>query len=86
MRKIKGLTELVGQKITVFCTNYIYHGKLLEVTPRAIKLEDAAVVYETGDFDDKVWRDIQKVNGDWYIAVSKIESFGVMTKDFPVEK
>ena len=42
-----------------------------------ITLEDAAIVYETGPFGEKNWKDAQKLpNGVWYVATGLIESFG----------
>lgn len=86
MRKIRALNLLLGKEVTLFCGNYIYTGILSDVSPRGATLKDAAIVYETGDFDSPEWKDAQKLNSDWNISVSKIESWGVLTKKFPVQK
>ena len=86
MRNIKALASLVGKNVTIFCGNYIYTGELLEVTPRGATLKDAAIVYETGDFDAPEWKDAQKLNADWSVSTSKIESFGLLKKKFPATK
>lgn len=71
-----GLLSLMGQRITFFCMNYIYTGKLVGVNDTCVKLQDAAVVYETGPFGDKAWKDAQPLPGVWYLQLNSIESFG----------
>ena len=41
-------------------------------------LEDAGIVYETGELTSKQWKDMQKLPGSWYVRLSAIESFGVL--------
>ncbi len=72
----EGLVALLGERITLFCLNYIYTGTLTGVNTTCVLLKDAAVVYETGPFNNKDWKDAQKLPGDWYVQVSTIESFG----------
>jgi hypothetical protein len=74
----EGLLELIGERITLFCANYIYTGKLIGVNESCVLLEDAAVVYETGALSDKAWQDAQKLPADWYVQTAFIESFGVL--------
>ena len=74
----EGLTKLLGERVTLFCLNYIYTGTLAGVNESCVLLQDAAIVYETGAFTDKVWKDAQKVPGDWYVQLGCIESFGVL--------
>ena len=84
MRKIvedvsgEGLDKLIGERVTLFCMNYIYTGKLSGINTTCVLLMDASVVYETGAFDDKKWKDAQPLPGDWYVQLSCIESFGVL--------
>jgi hypothetical protein len=70
--------KLIGQRITVFCAVYIYTGKLVEVDEHSLKLEDAAIVYETGAFDNDKWVDAQNLPQDWYIQKSMVESWGIL--------
>jgi len=77
-RDDKGLTSLIGERITVFCARYIYTGKLIGVNENDILLTDAGIVYETGPFDTKEWKDMQKLPNDWYICLHAIESYGIM--------
>ncbi len=72
----EGLEALFGERATLFCLNYIYTGKLVGVNDSFIMLEDAAIVYETGDFKTKDWKDAQPLPGPWYVQRGAIESFG----------
>lgn len=74
----EGLEALLGERVTLFCMNYIYTGKLTGVNDTCILLTDAAVVYETGAFTEKGWKDAQSLPGDWYVQTGSIESFGVL--------
>jgi hypothetical protein len=74
----EGLVKLLGQRVTLFCMNYIYTGKLTGVNDTCVLLTDAAIVYETGAFTDSKWKDAQALPHDWYVQVSAIESFGVI--------
>lgn len=74
----EGMESLLGERVTFFCAVYIYTGKLVGVNTTCIKLADAAVVYETGAFDSKSWKDAQKLPNDLYIQTGMIESFCVL--------
>ena len=84
MRKIveevsgEGLEKLLGERVTLFCANYIYTGKLIGVNDDCVLLTDAGIVYETGSFTDKKWKDCQALPNDWYVARQSIESFGLL--------
>jgi hypothetical protein len=73
----EGMVALLGKKITIFCLNYIYTGILEGVNNTCVKLKDPAIVYETGSFQDKGYKDAQSLNvKEFYIATNCIESFG----------
>lgn len=74
----EGLEKLLGERVTLFCMNYIYTGVLTGVNDSCVLLTDASIVYETGAFDSKGWKDAQKLPHDWYVQTSSIESFGVL--------
>jgi hypothetical protein len=75
----EGLIALMGETVTLFCLNYIYAGTLVGVNETFVKLENAHVVYDTGSFTDKKFKDAQKLtNSTWYIQSSSIESFGLL--------
>ena len=74
----EGLISLLGQNVTFFCMNYIYAGKLEGVNDTCILLKNPSIVYETGAFDNKTWKDAQKLPNSLYIQTASIESFGVI--------
>ncbi|KKM73038.1 hypothetical protein LCGC14_1414520 [marine sediment metagenome] len=74
----EGLDSLLGERITFYCMNYFYTGKLVGVNDTYVKLTDVSVVFETGKFDDPEWEDAQKLPNDWYVQTSAIESFGIL--------
>jgi hypothetical protein len=82
MRKIvqevegEGLDKLLGERVTLFCANYIYTGVLAGVNETCVLLTSAAIVYETGPLNDKKWKDAQDLPEEWYVQTSAIESFG----------
>ena len=74
----EGLVALMGQRVTLFCLNYIYTGKLVGVNDSYVKLESASIVYETGAFTDKEWKDAQALPKDLYVMTSAVEAFGIV--------
>jgi hypothetical protein len=72
----EGLNALMGERVTLFCLNYIYTGTLKGINNTCIKLADAAIVYDTGPLTTKDWQDAQKLPNEWYVQLSAIESFG----------
>ncbi len=72
----EGLEALLGERVTLFCLNYIYTGKLVGANDSFVKLEEASIVYETGAFTEKNWKDAQQLPGAWYVQTGAIESFG----------
>jgi len=74
----EGLDGLMGQRVTFFCGNYIYTGKLVGVNSEYVKLEDASIVYETGSFSEKDWADAQALPNPVYIMKLFVESFMVL--------
>ena len=74
----EGLEKLMGERVTLFCANFIYTGKLVGVNDTCVLLQDPAIVYETGAFTDKAWKDAQKLPNSWYVQTSAIESFGIL--------
>ena len=78
-KESEGLEGLIGEVVTIFCTNYIYTGKLVGVNTDCVKLENPKIVYETGEFTSKDWKDAQSLpNKFFYVARQAIESFGIM--------
>ncbi len=75
----EGLEALLGEQVTLFCTRYIYTGRLIGVNTNFCLIENPAIVYETGPLGDKDWQDVQKLpKKEWYVMLHAIESFGIM--------
>lgn len=74
----EGLVSLLEQTVTLFCAVYIYTGKLVGVNSSCVKLENAKIVYETGAFDNKTWKDAQSLPNDFYVQTAMIEAFGIV--------
>jgi hypothetical protein len=74
----EGMISFIGKTITLYCANYIYTGKLVGVNETCVKLTDAKIVYETGDYSEKDWKDAQSLPNDWYVQLSFVESFGIL--------
>jgi hypothetical protein len=76
--KDEGLVSLKGQRVTLFCMNYIYTGTLTGISSTCVLLENAGIVFETGAFDKKDWTDYQPMPNKLYVQLSAIESFTVL--------
>lgn len=84
MRKIvqdvegEGLDKLLGERVTLFCMNYFYTGVLAGVNETCVLLTTPSIVYETGPFTEKTWKDAQALPHDLYVMRHAIEAFGVV--------
>lgn len=74
----EGLVSLLGERVTFFCGVYIYTGKLVGVNDSYAKIEQASIVYETGPFTDKQWKDAQPLPHPVYVMLRNVESFMVL--------
>ena len=74
----EGLEGLMGETVTLMCMNYFYTGKLVGVNDTCVKLDDPKIVYETGEWSSKDWKDAQSLPGSIYVQVAAIEAFGLM--------
>lgn len=72
----EGFMALLGKRITIFSLNYIYTGDLVGVNDTCVLLENPAIVYETGPFNTKDWKDAQNLPNNLYVQMGCIESFG----------
>ena len=74
----EGLVKLMGEHVMLFCLNYIYAGTLVGVNDKFILLEDASIVYETGELKAKTFKDAQLLpTKTWYVKTDCVESYGV---------
>lgn len=73
----EGLLALLNENVLLLCSSYFYAGKLIGVNDTCVLLENAQIVYETGELSAKTYKDAQKLPGPWYIQLSHIESYGV---------
>lgn len=74
----EGFLSLMDEVVTIFSLNYIYTGKLIGVNDTCVLLEAPSIVYETGSFDSKDWKDSQKLPNELYVQLNCIESFGIV--------
>ena len=74
--KSEGFMALMGKQVTLFCAVYIYTGKLVGVNDTCVKLEKPSIVYETGAFNEKHWKDAQALPNTIYVQTAMVEAFG----------
>ena len=72
---IKDLQDLVGKVYTFWCARYIYHGKVKAVNSTYITLEDAGIVYDTGELNAESANDLQSLPKGCQIVWGAVESF-----------
>ena len=73
VRPLGKLEDLIGQTVTLWCARYIYHGTVKSVSPEVIVLEDAGIVYETGDLGNKSASDLQDLPNEALVLVQSVE-------------
>mgnify|MGYP003342329052 FL=1 len=71
----EGLDALLGKNVLLMCMNYFYTGKLVGVNSTFVKLDNCSIVYETGPWTEKGFKDAQLVGDAHYVTTSSIESF-----------
>lgn len=75
----EGLEGLMGEVVTLLCMNYFYTGKLTGVNDTCVQLQNPSIVYETGEWSSKSWKDAQKLPCEFiYVSTAAIEAFGVL--------
>jgi hypothetical protein len=55
-----GLLPLLGKRVVLLC-NYIYTGVLTGVNSTCVELEDASMVFATGEWSAKNWKNAEKL-------------------------
>ena len=76
--KHEALQDLIGARITLFCMNYFYTGKLVRVYEECVLLEDAKIIYETGPLTSPEWKDAQPMPHTLYVMLGAVETFGIV--------
>ncbi len=72
----EGFAALLGEKITLFCSVYIYTGLLVGVNEDHLELDNALLVYETGELSSGPWEDAQVLPSPWRVMRQGVESWG----------
>jgi hypothetical protein len=71
-----GLLTMLDKTVLLMCMNYNYYGKLTGVNTVEVELENAHIVYETGEWSNKTWKDAQKIpSTKTYVKIAAIESY-----------
>lgn len=70
-----GLKCLIENRVLLMCCNYFYEGYLVHVDETDAILTDAAIVYETGPWTEKKWKDRQSLPGPVGVKIHAIESY-----------
>ena len=68
----------INQRITLFCANYIYSGRLNKILNGWLTLTEAGIVYETGPFDVMQWQDYQPLPHSVSVNVNSVESIMIL--------
>lgn len=70
-----GFITLLDTEVYVQCTSYAYTGKLSGVNHTFIELSEPSLVYETGSWTDKKWKNAERLPCEKIVLlVSQIES------------
>ena len=59
--EVESFEDFVGKKLAFQCARYIYFGKVVKVNSVFIELEDAQIVFDTGEFSAKSASDAQNL-------------------------
>jgi hypothetical protein len=68
------LLSNMGKRVLLLCESYFYDGIVEDLTPTEVRLRDASIVYETGEWTDKVYKDAQKLPRPLVVMLSKVEA------------
>jgi hypothetical protein len=75
----EGIDVLLGERVTLLCMNYFYTGILSGVNEKFVQLTDPKIVYETGEWSSKDWKDAQALPCKvLYVHLAAVESFGIL--------
>lgn len=70
------LVGALGQKVLIFGVRYNYSGVMVEVNDKFLKLTEAVIVFDTGDFASKNWAVAETPkSSEIYVSIAAIESW-----------
>ena len=72
----EGLVALLGEKVMLFCMNWVYAGVLVGVNDSFVQLDDAKLVFDTGKPAAPTFAEAEPLPSPWYVHAAAIESFG----------
>jgi len=75
VKEINSMEDLIGETYCFQCARYIYHGTVKFVNSTYITLKNAGVVFETGEYNEKNPKDLQKLPNDVKVMRQSIEAF-----------
>lgn len=74
---VAGLDALMGEQVLLLCMNYFYTGKLVGVNDTFVELQSPAIVYETGPWNEKGFKDAQPLHvSEFFVQRAAIEAYG----------
>ena len=79
----EGFAGMLGQQVEIISNVYIYTGIVAGVNDAWVKLDKAAIVYETGSVSDTSYKDYQCMPTPLYVTFSSMESFRLSNKKYP---
>ena len=71
-----GFEKLLGKPIIILSGVYHYAGTLVGINQDHLELEDPKLVYETGDWSARTWKDAQSLPSPWRVMLQGIEAWG----------
>ena len=75
------LGSMMGEKIVLYCSRYIYCGILTGVDEDSLQLKDCKIVFDTGAHDAKEWAISEPtLTSTWTVMRQSIESWGLSNK------
>jgi hypothetical protein len=73
--------HLLNKTVMFVGLNYIYHGKVVEVTNEFFMVTDHAIVFETGLLHEDGYDQVSRVPTDlWFVERKNLESWGITNK------
>ena len=81
----EGFASMLGHQVEIISNVYIYTGIVAGVNDVWVKLDNAAIVYETGSVTDGSYKDYQNMPTPLYVTFSSMESFRRSNKKYPAK-